>query len=1550
LAELIDIPGTHGEVTSHVIFFHGLGGHPYDTWRSLIEPKVCWLQWLAEDIEGLAVWTIGYDSGVSRWRGHAMHLTDRAANLLERILLEPKLQTGEIALIGHSLGGLVIKQLLRTAESLAHHRQEVANFIQRVRRVAFLATPHTGVDLAKKGDRLRVFLRPSAATASLVRNDPNLRELNHWYREWSAKQDVAHLTLTESRPLRIIGLLVKPDTSDPGVSSRPISIDADHISICKPTDRSSEVYAHIRKFLTRQLNTTRSDPVVDALKEHSTQLKALNATTQEGFVKLSTVISEQGEETANIVADRLKNDLRHLSSPSLKYPREIVDDLIQKDLSIMQRARFFQGFSRAEHSLRLADKILNDELEGGSSVVKSRALAWCSRVLALGDTGDTSDEFLRRAKQLGDGPEIAIAEAFRISANGNVDGALSTLADIDSPSARSAAFFIVTNHKDASAAIEWLSTVGVKFSDLDADGKFYFITKLLELGRWDTAIEYVDALLEDDFQQAPALFHAAAMSNLVQAVPGELRSVIFQQLPFEANIFPLGSNAPSLQHRRKAQVLFQKSTIATRELGCAEVSNLSEDYALWLELRDPEGCGTGLEKLQMSMRDPEHSLRRLHLALQFGLKLDIDAVEKEIDRRTALSGGKSHDAALARFSLAFVQKSPKGVADYIDRHRTQLESYWGRERIGYFEIEMLARAGLPEQAEEHLAVLVNAELSETRQNHLRRIISEATGTDPIEARKAQFQKYDQLVDLANLVRLLEERDDWPQLCYYGSILFERTKAVPDAERLALALNEAGRFSELTTLLQKYPEFLDQSDTLQTLWSWSLYREGLLAESAAALEKLRLKRDHRADRNLTVRLAVASGEWGALLPFIEAEWARREKRAAKDLMQTAHLAHVAGSPRTKDLVCYAVSKDGDNPYLLMAAYSLATNAGWENDETVSHWLHRAAELSNDSGPIRKMSMKDILDRAPEWNRRERDIWQEIYGGNLPLYIAANILNKTLADIFLLPALANFSESDPRRRALVPAYSGVRQSLPCNFCVVAIDATALLTLGMLDLLEAALDFFDCVMISHSTLPWLFEEKQEVSFHQPSRIRNASKLRELLAIGALKAFSRSAEMNADLATEIGEGLASLIVEASSMDSGDERQRLVIRPSPVHRIGSLMDEEADLSPYYSHLCSCSSIVNKLKQKGQLTATEESRARSYLSLHEKEWPCQPDISDNAVLYLDDISVTYLQHTGLLEKLRPAGLDAYVSESTIEEINALLRYEQLASRVSEIIENIRISLMAGIKTGKVKLSHLRQIDETEELKLRDHPTFEIFDLAKEVEAIIVDDRAFNKHRNFNSGSNQALIMTTLDLINALHLKGNLSLNQWLDYRTEMRRAGYLFVPLTNDELEHYISAATVVDRGLVETAELKAIRENFLSIRMNRFLQLPFEAPWLQGMMQAFTHTLKAQWNSELNEAEARTRSEWLLRLLDGRGWAHCFAGIEGLGMAKFGYGSQIILLLSVPPNTTLDTREKYFKWIDEEVLANIAEEDPEVNSWINERAKELIAQLTKMDDSEEIG
>src|SRR5262245_43247288 len=108
MPDLVRVAPNSGSLRASAVFFHGLGGDLFGTWRCGAAPTTFWPSWRAEDIEGLAIWSGGYEAPISRWRGAAMHLTDRATSILARLLAEPGLREGPLILIGHSLGGLVI--------------------------------------------------------------------------------------------------------------------------------------------------------------------------------------------------------------------------------------------------------------------------------------------------------------------------------------------------------------------------------------------------------------------------------------------------------------------------------------------------------------------------------------------------------------------------------------------------------------------------------------------------------------------------------------------------------------------------------------------------------------------------------------------------------------------------------------------------------------------------------------------------------------------------------------------------------------------------------------------------------------------------------------------------------------------------------------------------------------------------------------------------------------------------------------------------------------------------------------------------------------------------------------------------------------------------------------------------------------------------------------------------------------------------------------------------------------------------------------------------
>ena len=192
----------------------------------------------------MAVWSVGYAASPSGWLGRAMPIQDRAVNVLARLQNEG---VGErpLVLVTHSMGGLLAKQMLLHAQSSSAY----ASFASAARGVVFLATPHTGADMATFLTTLKRVLRTTAAGKDLVRNGAHLRDLNVRYRDWVQKTGIQNLVFFEAHKTWGVQI-VDADSADPGLAGAgPIAVDADHFTICKPISRTDLVYGQVRRFV-----------------------------------------------------------------------------------------------------------------------------------------------------------------------------------------------------------------------------------------------------------------------------------------------------------------------------------------------------------------------------------------------------------------------------------------------------------------------------------------------------------------------------------------------------------------------------------------------------------------------------------------------------------------------------------------------------------------------------------------------------------------------------------------------------------------------------------------------------------------------------------------------------------------------------------------------------------------------------------------------------------------------------------------------------------------------------------------------------------------------------------------------------------------------------------------------------------------------------------------------------------------------------------------------------------------------------------------------------
>ena len=251
--DLIEISGCdNSSRRGDVIFVHGLGGDARKTWhpQEKGDDDNFWCAWLGEDFPDLGIWSLGYEVEPFRWKGNSMPLADRATNSLD-LLDSYEIGDRPIIFITHSMGGLLVKQMLRNARDYGGW----SAIASQTRGIVFLSTPHSGSDMASWIKHIGGILQTTVSVEELEAHHSRLRELNLLYRNDEQFSQIPMLVYCENLPTKGI-LVVNQTSADPGIKGVfPVFVDFDHISICKVEDRKSRIYRQVKRFIDKNLAT-----------------------------------------------------------------------------------------------------------------------------------------------------------------------------------------------------------------------------------------------------------------------------------------------------------------------------------------------------------------------------------------------------------------------------------------------------------------------------------------------------------------------------------------------------------------------------------------------------------------------------------------------------------------------------------------------------------------------------------------------------------------------------------------------------------------------------------------------------------------------------------------------------------------------------------------------------------------------------------------------------------------------------------------------------------------------------------------------------------------------------------------------------------------------------------------------------------------------------------------------------------------------------------------------------------------------------------------------
>ena len=1225
----------------------------------------------------------------------------------------------------------------------------------------------------------------------------------------------------------------------------------------------------------------------------------------------------------------------------VSFPVEILDEKIYEKVNFLRKARFHQEFDRTSHALDFGNLLTDGYLAAGSKSVRSTALAWCSRILQLSSEHAKADHFLDIARKTHTCSEVKVAGAFKYSREGNKSGALKELGKVDACSARTAALMIVAKHDGNNGAITWLKSAALTPSDLDSEGRFYLLSLFLQLHLWGDSFEIINEIKDEDFSETPVLYRLVAITQLLVGTPEAFRHLVLDRLPLYPAEFRFSDELDAIRSRIEAIGNFKKAKEFSLSIKCSETANIEECYSLWLELKDINLRIGAKDTIRHRLQKPKSALHLIPLALDFGIKLNLDAVQVEIDQYVALNGDITLEAALAHLSIALNRQKPKEIFDHIENYFEQLSRCLSIFSLRAIQIEVLAKSGAVDKARQYIEKLKTDDPNGDEIDRLIRLVDDCQEFSVLDSRRRAYLESKSLHDLQLLVQELDRSNEWDGLCVHSLELYGNTKNLKDAEVYIRALGEKYAYDDVVSFVNCNVEIKNQSVLIQMAYAWSLFYLGEMLLLKEELKKSSLDYDDVNYRNLSISMGIHTGDWKLLISVISHERDRMSERTPEELLQTASMAIHMGVSYAQDFIYASISKAGENAELYISAYTLWIKAGWDENAEVSRWLHKAADLSGDNGPIKKVSLRELVEMSPSWKDSRTEIIDSLCAGEISMSMAAESLNRSLVEMMLLPALMNIDEPDPRKRVLIPAYSGKNNRSSTNLLdkVICIDGTSIVALNHIKLLEATLDSVKEVYIPHSTLMWLFDEMQKITFHQPKLIKDAHKLRDLISNGHLERFNQKSSINSELADQVGDDLAAFISEAMDRTDRVSGQKLVVKPGPVHRIGSLMDEVVDLGSYTPVLSSCQAVVRAIRARGKITDSEEKNAISYLRLHELPWLDQPEVHDGATLFLDDLAVNYFMHIGLLGKLHQAGFKCFISSNEVQQSNALIKHEGYVSKVKDSIDEIRSVLCARIESGKIKIGASGSDNDKEGNPIYQRPATELIALSETCELAVIDDRFFNQFSGMGNLSKP--MYTSLDMLSSLTAGGLISEEREFEARNALLRSGFSLFPLSKKEISHHLSNCRITDSRLVETAEVKAIRENIQKLQMSGYLQIPKELAWFNCTLLALMSVLKDQWkeqNQDLSRAAAV--SNWILSIVDPRGWASSFREHNGLFFVREGYAGYLLMLMHIPSDMHENMKKAYHDWLESMIIAPIIEKHTDLFKWLVAQEKSVVIRM----------
>lgn len=1200
------------------------------------------------------------------------------------------------------------------------------------------------------------------------------------------------------------------------------------------------------------------------------------------------------------------------------------------ELTRIRRSRGIPGLDAKNEIFRLISRI---EEGGDLTFVPKRTLgevyAWAARIYAYDEKKIKQARFYLSLanEKLGSNDDVLIAEAWISAHSGGIEEALRILNDLDSPDARTSIMSILSHKREKAAALQWFQEAYRGNPDILSPVGWRSLAILLaEDGKWDDSVKFLSGLPGKYFDEYPDLLYVRAVLHAGYLLPESIRPQVLGLRYVDAQI-PIQEGREAEYNRIQATQLFQKARELMIQVGALHRAEACDYWLMWLRMTDSSQKGAAVEELKSIMETAgERSSFYADIAFAFNVPFNQTEFERHL-RIRSLEGGLTPKDYLNKLTLLKRQGKPQQVLAFLEEEDLQLRQVLTETSLIQNRILALIEDSQYDEAENELKQH-EVTFSPEDVSRFSLIITERRGGDPFAELQALYTRTGAYEDLLNLVNYLVSKERWGALTPFARDLLSKEHKAKNLSLLIQCMELSNVSSEeILSLIEMYDDLgTFNTDTGMTVLSrkvWTLFRLGRFDEARTLNDQLIQKRKSFQDIGLELNIALLSGQWEHFSAVLDREYPNRENLPPDLLVHMASLTSDDVPDRTMELLRIAAEKAPDDGIIQATCYQLAVHLGREFD--AAPWFRRAVELSREGkGPLQQVTLRKFAEMVPDYSRTRQQNTRMFMEGDIPLHLAAGVLNFSLAGLLVGQARRNAAEKDPRQRSIIPIRHGARPVIKFEErSRLASDISSLLILEDLGLLGSLLEAVEFLFISPNLMELLFREQRQVRFHQPSLVADARKLLKLVGDGVIAALEFEGPISQPLTAEVGEGMAMLL-EAAHRNNG-----CVIAALPILKVGSFGEEAADLGDLSALVLKTTQFTDALFEEGFIDESTRDTANSFLSQVDRGLATVAEGLGVSYIFVDDVALHYLIKADIINYLPRLGRRIFVAPSAVEQAKTILEVDEHGSDVAEIIDRLRRRLAKSLSERKVQTVPEAAADEivSWEKEVNTRVFLDLIGVAGNVDAICIDDRMIGRHAQASGKHGSSPVIGATDVIALLLSQNLITTNQYKNLFLRMYERGYVFLPLNLEEIySNLLERYSPQSKRVRENAYLRAIRENVQRVRSLTLLRSD-EFHWLEALGLIFRHIMVRVWKDEnLEVDQAIAISDWMLISLSPSPdeWRESVIGGDfdfHDAVSKF---LSTILLWS-PFETSLARRQMYGSWLERRFIQPFLPANPEV-------------------------